>query len=75
MAVLTTHQVMIVAALGGFTTLLGLVLVTGLGLAVHAVTARATIALDAYRERCRDLADCRAIAALGTTTHPKEPCG
>ncbi|WDO09918.1 hypothetical protein ME763_32015 [Streptomyces murinus] len=75
MAVLTTDQIMIVAALGGFTVLLGLVLVIGLGLVVHAVAARATTAFDAYRERRSDLADCWAIDALGTTTHPKEHRG
>ncbi|MGW4889626.1 hypothetical protein [Streptomyces murinus] len=75
MAVLTTDQVMTVAALGGFTALLGLVLVIGLALAIHAAAARATVALDLHRERRRDLADCRAIDALGTTTHPKEHRG
>ncbi|MYR56019.1 hypothetical protein GTY54_07060 [Streptomyces sp. SID625] len=74
MAYLTTDQIMIDAALGEFTTLLRLVLVIGLGLAVHTVNAGATIALDTYRERRRDLADCWAIAGLGTT-HLEDPCG
>jgi len=72
----TTRQVYTVAAIGGLSMALGLIVFVGLALAVHAAVTRLCEVREARRERRRaaraDLSTCQAIAALGTTTHPTE---
>lgn len=76
---MTPAQTLTVAAIGGLTALLGLVLLVALALALYALVARIFELRDAYherrahaRERAAELATLHAIDALGTTTHPTE---
>ncbi|MGW0581937.1 hypothetical protein ACWD25_39730 [Streptomyces sp. NPDC002920] len=68
---MTTQQVYVVAVIGGLSVAGGLLTAIGVALALHAAVARITDLREARRER-RDLATCRAIECLGTTTYPTE---
>jgi hypothetical protein len=75
----TTREVYIVAAIGGLSMALSLIVFVGLALAVHAAVTRLTEAHDARRERrhaaraaAADLSTCQANNALGTTNQPAE---
>lgn len=67
-----TQEIFIIAAVGGLAAALGLILFAALSVAVYATVARAVTAHEAYCERRRHLATCRAIDALGTTNEPQE---
>lgn len=86
--IMTPHQVLVVAALGGLAAVLGLVVFVGLALAVFRLASHLVDRYEDYRARrataggpptagsapaaADDLATCRAIDALGTTRHHVE---
>ncbi|MFB7596927.1 hypothetical protein [Streptomyces sp. NPDC056160] len=63
---MTPHQVLAVAALGGFAAIVSLLVFAFLAVAVYAAVARLFEIREARREQHRDLKTCRAIHALGT---------
>ncbi|MEV6124890.1 hypothetical protein AB0M23_31020 [Streptomyces sp. NPDC052077] len=66
---MTPYQVLAVSALGGLAAVLGLAVTVALALGIHAVATRTIDTLAARRQAraaARDLAACRAIAALPT---------
>lgn len=68
-------QVFTIAALGGLSVVVGIVLTIAAALGLLALTARLYDAREAWRERReqrRILADCHAIDALPTIDHPTE---
>ncbi|MFF8980203.1 hypothetical protein ACF08A_25750 [Streptomyces cellulosae] len=86
--IMTPHQVLAVAALGGLAALLGLVLIVGVACGVFHLVSRLVDQVEDRRARrtagvrpepapggppaADDLATCRAIDALGTTHHPAD---
>ncbi|MFI1767481.1 hypothetical protein ACH41H_36280 [Streptomyces sp. NPDC020800] len=73
---MTPHQVLIVAAIGGVLGVVGaaafvltaFALVTGISNLIEQAAARRA----RRRARREDLTTCRAIEALGTTSHPTD---
>jgi hypothetical protein len=69
----TTQQVAFAGAIGGLVVLVGLLVSFTVMAGVYVAWTRLADARAARRERRRDLAECRAIDALGTTNHhPKD---
>ncbi|MGA5486681.1 hypothetical protein ACPCK1_02770 [Streptomyces pseudogriseolus] len=80
--IMTPHQVVAVAALGGLATAIGLIAFVAFALGIHAILSRLLDACDAYRTRRAYKRDQqqrslgvftdaqRAIDALPTTDHP-----
>lgn len=69
---MTSEQAIILGAAGGLTVLIGLIVFIGIALGLYLACSKLSDALDARRERRRDLTECRAIDALGTTNHPTQ---
>lgn len=70
---MTPHQVLAVAAIGGLSAILGLIVFVALVLGVHRLVQRLVYAHDNLRERRRALADCRRqLDALPTANHSED---
>ncbi|MET9081403.1 hypothetical protein ABZX77_05780 [Streptomyces sp. NPDC004237] len=76
---MTTQQMFILGAIGGLTVLLGLVVFVGVAVGLYfAFTHWSDVRAERRERRLelqanQDLQQCRAIDALGTTTHhPKD---
>jgi hypothetical protein len=72
MAVLTPWQVLLIAVIGGFAAGLATALLRLMWRCLYRLFEDVLTWQEARRARRHHLRTCRAIEALGTTTHPKE---